>query len=204
MNKILALLVLSLSLTGFAADPGNQAAAPANPINTECIISGKAADPGIISTYEGTTYAFFDEACRTQFEADRAGSIYQQLGGKDVIHAAVELFSTKVLADDRLKDFFADSSMRREKRKQREFFSMALGAPTKYTGADLRTAHAGLHGLNDTHFDAVAGHLQATLVELKVDKALVARIMAIVEGTRDDVLNRGRPGKEHGTATSAN
>ncbi len=70
---------------------------------------------------------------------------------------------------------------------------MALGAPIKYTGADLRTAHRELPGLNDSHFNAIAEHLQATLVELKVDKSLIDRTLAVVETTRADVLNRPKP-----------
>jgi hemoglobin len=56
----------------------------------------------------------------------------------------------------------------------------------------MRNAHAHLleRGLNDRHFDAVAGHLQATLRELGVATGLIDQVMAIAESTRDDVLNR--------------
>ncbi len=183
MQKLLSLIALSFSLCSFAVDP----------VNTVCPISGKAADPKVTVTYEGTAYAFFDDTYRKKFEADRAGSLYQQLGGKAAIDAAVELFYTKVLADARVNSYFKDINMTRQKKKQKEFLSMALGAPTKYTGADLRTAHRELPGLNDTHFNAIAEHLQATLAELKVDKALIDRTLAIVETTRADVLNRTKP-----------
>jgi hemoglobin len=43
-------------------------------------------------------------------------------------------------------------------------------------------------GLNESHFNAVAGHLQATLEELKVPTDLVRQVMAIAAGTHDDVL----------------
>lgn len=188
MKKILALIALSLSIYASAADPVSPATAA--PLNTVCPVSGKPADPKITFTYEGTAYAFCDEASRKKFEADRASSLYQQLGGKGAIDAAVELFYTKVLADTRVNSYFKDINMKRQKNKQKEFLSMALGAPTKYTGADLRTAHRELPGLNDTHFNAIAEHLQATLVELKVDKALIDRTLAVVETTRADVLNR--------------
>lgn len=193
MKRILILLFLTLSLNGLAADPANQAPTPAAPLNTVCPITGKPADPKITFVYEGTTYAFADDESRKKFETDRANSIYQQLGGKAAIDAAVELFYTKVLADDRVNHYFKDVNMTRQKNKQKEFLSMALGAPTKYTGADLRTAHREVKGLNDTHFNAIGEHLQATLVELKVDKALIARVMAIVESTRADLLNRPKP-----------
>lgn len=191
MKKVLALVVLSLSLCAFAADPVSPAAA--TPLNTVCPISGKTADPKITFTYEGAAYAFADDASRKKFEADRASSLYQQLGGKAAIDAAVELFYTKVLADPRVNSYFKEINMTRQKKKQKEFLSMALGAPTKYTGADLRTAHRELPGLNDTHFNAIAEHLQATLTELKVDKALIDKTLAVVETTRADVLNRKKP-----------
>lgn len=191
MKKLLALLVLSLSLCAFAADP--VAPASVEPLNTVCPVSGKAADPKVTFAYEGITYAFADDTCRKKFEADRASSLYQQLGGKAALDAAVDLFYTKVLADPRVNSYFKDINMKRQKNKQKEFLSMALGAPIKYTGADLRTAHRELPGLNDSHFNAIAEHLQATLVELKVDKALIDRTLAIVETTRADVLNRPKP-----------
>ena len=58
------------------------------------------------------------------------------------------------------------------------------------TGKDMRRAHASLD-LNEAHFAAIAGHLQATLEELKVAPDLIAQVMAIVGSTKDAVLNRG-------------
>ncbi|MBU2970737.1 hypothetical protein KO527_15395 [Pseudoalteromonas sp. C2R02] len=56
----------------------------------------------------------------------------------------------------------------------------------------MRNAHTPLvnNGLNETHFIAVAGHLQSTLDKLGVPKELSAQVMAIAAGTIDDVLNR--------------
>ena len=102
----------------------------------------------------------------------------------------MERFYEKILADKRVNYFFEDVSMVKQKRKQKEFLAAALGGPIPYVGKDLRKAHADMDGLNDTHFDAIAEHLQSTLEELKVDKALIAEVMAIVGSTRDAVLNR--------------
>lgn len=187
MQKLLLLTALALPFTLLAQN----AAAPAGtPVNTECPISGKPVDPKITSTYEGVTYAFAVEGCRKKWEAQRAASLYQQLGGKAAIDAAVDLFYTKVLVDDRVKHYFADINMKRQAKKQKEFLSFALGAPIKYTGADMRTAHKELPGLNDSHFNAIAGHLKATLTELKVKDELIGKVLAVVETTRADVLNR--------------
>lgn len=70
---------------------------------------------------------------------------------------------------------------------------MAFGGPNNYTGTDMRQAHAHLvkkYGLNDSHFDAVMEHLGATLQELNVPAELIAKVAAIAESTRNDVLGR--------------
>lgn len=188
MKKLLILLASSLCLTVSAIAE----TAPAG-INTVCPVSGKPADPKITFEYEGRAYAFADEASRKTFEEARAASLYQRLGGKPALEAAVERFYEKILADKRVNYFFEDVSMVKQKRKQKEFLAAALGGPIPYVGKDLRKAHADMDGLNDTHFDAIAEHLQSTLEELKVDKTLIAEVMAIVGSTRDAVLNRPQP-----------
>jgi len=45
-------------------------------------------------------------------------------------------------------------------------------------------------GLTDVHFDAVAGHLKATLTEMGVQADLIEEALAIVGTTRVEVLNR--------------
>jgi len=119
-------------------------------------------------------------------------TLYQRLGGGAVVDAAVDLFYRKVLADDRINRFFDDSDMDAQRAKQKAFLTMVFGGPNDYAGRDLRAAHAPLveKGLDDEHFDAVAGHLQATLEELGVAANLVDEVITVAASTRDDVLNR--------------
>lgn len=119
-------------------------------------------------------------------------SLYARIGGNAAVEAAVDIFYRRVLGDSTISGFFASTDMERQRAKQKAFLAMAFGGPNEYTGADLRTAHARLveNGLNDSHFDAVAGHLQATLEELAVPGDLSAEVMGIAASTRDDVLNR--------------
>ncbi|GAB4145666.1 MAG: group 1 truncated hemoglobin [Sphingomonadales bacterium] len=117
---------------------------------------------------------------------------FDRLGGKPAIDAAVDIFYQKVLADPHIAHFFDTVDMKRQRIKQKAFLTMAFGGPVNYSGKDMRRAHAALvdNGLDDSHFDAVAGHLQATLQELKVAPDLVAEVLAIAESTRTDVLGR--------------
>lgn len=119
-------------------------------------------------------------------------SIYDQLGGEAAVNAAVDIFYRKVLSDPHISGFFDTTDMDAQRSKQKAFLTMAFGGPNHYTGRDLRTAHASLvkRGLSDSHFDAVAKHLQATLEELKVPADLIAQVMTVAGSTRNDVLGR--------------
>jgi len=116
-------------------------------------------------------------------------SLFDRLGGAPAITAAAELFYRKVLADPLLAPYFDDVDMDRQLAKQAAFLAMALGGPGRYTGRELRTAHAGLAGLTDGHVDRVIGHLAQTLRELGVAEGDVAA-GAVAASARDDVLNR--------------
>ena len=118
-------------------------------------------------------------------------SLFERIGSEAAVDAAVDIFYRKVLGDPSISDFFDDVDMGAQHAKQKSFLTMAFGGPNNYTGDDLRKAHAPLveKGLNNSHFVAVAEHLQSTLQELSVPEALVAEVMAIAVSTHDDVLN---------------
>lgn len=124
---------------------------------------------------------------------EQGRSLYERIGGEAAVMAAVDLFYRKVLADPRIKHFFEALDMPAQVQKQVAFMSRAFGGPLQYQGRDLREAHKDLvakKGLTDAHFDAVAEHLNATLVELKVPADVIQDVMALVGGTRKDVLSR--------------
>ena len=127
-NTLIATLALTLTVsTGIGQDaPSPQPLAPA------CFYTGEPAKPGVTIDYEGTTYAFSSEEKRTQFEEERAASLYQQIGGSAALTAAVDLFYVKVLADERVNHFFEDINMKTQNRKQKAFLAAALGV--RYPG----------------------------------------------------------------------
>ena len=119
-------------------------------------------------------------------------TLFDCIGGEPAVEAAVDLFYRKVLTDDHISHIFDDTDKDAQRAKQKSFLTMVFGGPHGYTGKDMRTAHKHLvdRGRNDSHFDAVAGHLQDTLSELGVGGDLIDEVMAIAGSTRDDVLNR--------------
>lgn len=119
-------------------------------------------------------------------------TLFEKIGGKDAVKAAVDIFYNKVLADERINMFFKDIDMAQQRRKQILFLTYAFGGPNNYSGEDMRSAHDTLikQGLNDEHFDAVLENLGNTLVELNVAPDLISEAAAIAESTRKDVLGR--------------
>ena len=119
-------------------------------------------------------------------------TLFERVGGEPAMSAAVDVFYRKVLADESLSRFFEDVDMERQAAKQKAFLTMVTGGPANYSGQDMRAGHAHLvkMGLNDSHFDAVVGHLAATLKELGVSDADIAEVGKIANSVRDDVLNK--------------
>jgi hemoglobin len=119
-------------------------------------------------------------------------TLYERLGGENAVQAAVVGMYERILADAELAGFFAGLNMEQQISKQVAFMMVAFGGPERYTGRQLRTAHQALvqRGLSDRHFDAVATHLAETLAALGIDAPTIAEVLAVVGGTRADVLGR--------------
>ncbi|MCF8060540.1 MAG: group 1 truncated hemoglobin [Bacteriovoracaceae bacterium] len=119
-------------------------------------------------------------------------SLFQRIGGRDAVNAAVDVFYKKVLADNRINRFFEGIDMEAQRRKQIMFLTYAFGGPNNYDGQSMRDAHAKMvtKGLNDSHFNAVVENLGATLKELGVADELIQEAAGIAETTRNDVLGK--------------
>lgn len=119
-------------------------------------------------------------------------SLYERLGGAPALQAAVDDFYRRMLSDERVARFFDDVDMERQKGKQRRFLAFVMGGTDKYTGLDMRKAHAHLmeRGLADEHVDVVIEHLGAALLDLGAAKEDVEEVASLAESVRDDVLSR--------------
>jgi hemoglobin len=186
LATITAVMTLLVN-AALAADPAAVASETAT--NTVCPVTGKPVDPAITAEYEGRKWSFAKEACKTKWMKTREDSLYQKLGGKAALDAVVDAFYVKVLSDDRVKHFFDDVSMDKQRRKQKDFLSAAFGGPLPWTGKDMRKAHAGM-GLTEEHFNAIAENLVNTLKDFKVKQELIDQVVAIALTTKDDVLGR--------------
>jgi len=85
--------------------------------------------------------------------ASAVESLFNRIGGDPAVNAAVDLFYKKIVNDPLLRRLFEGKNLRRLKKKQKAFLTMAFARPDRFNGQGLTTAHARLVniGLGDEH-----------------------------------------------------
>ena len=114
-------------------------------------------------------------------------SVYDAIGGRAALTAAVDRFYGRLLADPALGPLFPRGVGARHRAYVVTILGEALGGRERYRGPDIAGAHRGL-AIGDAHFDRAAAHLGATLDELCVPRDLAERIVGIVAGLRPAVV----------------
>ena len=122
-------------------------------------------------------------------------TLWDRLGGEPAVKAVVNDF-VLLAADDPKVNFFRNGKYKVDaagvaklKTQLVELVSAVSGGPIKYTGRDMKAAHKGM-GITDAEFDALAGHLVATLKKYKVPQAEIDELVKIVAGTRGDIVEK--------------
>jgi hemoglobin len=114
-------------------------------------------------------------------------SLYEAIGGRDAVRAAVTVFYRRLLADPDLAPFFPGGVSARHRAFLATVLGEALGGPERYRGPDLAGAHSHL-GITDAQFDRTAGHLSDSLDELAVRRPLADEVIGIVAGLRPAIV----------------
>jgi hemoglobin len=118
-------------------------------------------------------------------------SLYAYLG-PHLIDALVDRLYERVTSDATLAPFFAHMDMNRQRQRMKEFLTFVTGGPSRYRGADMRTAHARPQamGMTAEHFDMVAVTVVSELRDFGVAEDRIAELVTLLESVRNDVLNR--------------
>ena len=115
-------------------------------------------------------------------------TIYDQIGGAPAVTAVVDEFYERLVADPDLLSYFDGRDMARLKAHQRALVTVALGGTSEeYGGRMMHPAHAGL-GITHEAFDKVLDHLSSVLTDAGVPAVTTAKILAILQPLRTDVV----------------
>src|SRR5262249_26934790 len=120
-------------------------------------------------------------------------SLWDRLGGEPAVRAVVRDFLPRAAKDpkvnfDRGGAFPLDAqAVARLEQRLMELVSAVGGGPLKYTGRDMKAAHQGMR-ITDAEFDALAGHLVASLKKFKVPAKEANELVGAVAATRKDIV----------------
>lgn len=95
------------------------------------------------------------------------GILYEEIGGRPALQAAVEVFYRRLLADPELAWLFTAGAGVRHQALVVSALGEALGGPERDRGPLLADVHRGL-GITDAQFDRAAAHLSGALDEMGV------------------------------------
>jgi hemoglobin len=116
-------------------------------------------------------------------------TLYESMGGESVLRIAVDHFADNVQTDDRINFTFAEADIVKFKRLIFEQLCNLSGGPCKYTGRDLRTAHAKL-SINNAEFNALAEDLYLALDQAGVPYRLQNKLMALLAPMQHQIVTR--------------
>jgi hemoglobin len=133
------------------------------------------------------TRRFEGERMRTQTK-----SLYDRLGGLDMINALTESWVARVGGDDRANQKFVRTDIPRLKKEVADQLCEATGGPCAYTGRSMRETHAGMR-TTAGEFDVVMGHLDAALDELNIPKAEQDELVDLLRPMRADIVEVESP-----------
>lgn len=134
---------------------------------------------------------------------ERLATVYDKLGGEDALKAAVGEMYKRLLADEVTAPFFLNYSVARLKQHQVKFMTMAFThIPDDVdVPALIRDKHKQLFlekGLNETHFDKVAGHFAGACQSLGVDQEVIDEAVGVIAPLRSIFEQEAiEPGTHH-------
>lgn len=121
-----------------------------------------------------------------------APSLYTRLGGYDAVRAVVDDLAVRLAADPELGRFWANrgaDGIAREKQLLVNFIVNRAGGPLYYTGRDMKISHVGMR-VSERDWQLLMTHVNATLAKFKVPAAEKADVIAFIESTRADIVEK--------------
>ena len=128
--------------------------------------------------------------------AGQAGgkTLFNRLGGKKAITRVVDDFVARCAADARISSYFAKTAgdpkrLKEFKQKLADQICEASSGPCRYTGKDMKTAHAGM-GITGDAFNSLVEDLTESMVKLNVGPAEMGELLNVLAPMKGDVVEK--------------
>ena len=123
---------------------------------------------------------------------EQTATLYARLGGYDAIAAVADDLLPRLVSDSQLGRFWAHrgaDGIHREKQLLIDFLCANAGGPLYYTGRDMATSHKGM-GISASDWEIFLRHLQVTFDRFQVPESERRDVLAFVESTRADIVEK--------------
>lgn len=119
--------------------------------------------------------------------AEAPRKLFERLGGKGAIEAVIDDFLGRVAGDELINSGFAVGHVPRLRQRLVELVCAASGGPCTYSGRDMTTVHAGMK-ITGAQFDALVGHLVASLDKFKVPAGEKGELLGLLGPMRSSIV----------------
>ncbi len=133
-----------------------------------------------------------------------ANTLYQRIGGYDVIAGVVDEFLTQLGKDpafDRFGGGRSEGSKKRTRQLVVDQICALAGGPCVYFGRDMKPAHEGLE-ITQAEWDSSIKKLESSLDKFKVSGKEKEEFVALIEELSKDIIAPPKAKPEKDTATS--
>ncbi len=130
-------------------------------------------------------------ALEPESESDQK-TLYQRLGGYDVVAAILDNWGPRVIDDPELSKFLTDIDEEMGKRGRElalDLLCELTGGPCFYTGRDMKMVHKGL-GITDEHWQSALEYMAETLDELNIDNDEKTDFIAVFAGLGGAIVDQ--------------
>ena len=117
-------------------------------------------------------------------------SLYERVGGYDVIAAVTDDLLQRVTKDPQIGDYWkghSNDSLKRDRQLIVDFLCESTGGPVIYRGRDMKTSHEGL-GITESDWSVFIKHTVATLDKFELPSKEKEDCLAAILGLKDDMV----------------
>jgi hemoglobin len=114
-------------------------------------------------------------------------TLYERLGGRDGIHAIISDVVDSHLRNPIIAPRFRSSNVEKLRELAHEFFCAGAGGPEKYSGRDLREAHAGMN-ISEQEYLAAMDDIVTAMRKHGIEANAQNEVVAILYSLKGDVI----------------
>ena len=128
-------------------------------------------------------------------DAAKPKSLYQRIGGYDMIAKIVDDFGPKLGKDPKIAPLLAGVSAEHRMRNRQlivEQICEATGGPCIYIGRTMLSSHQGL-GITEDHFKQAGALMLETLDKFKIGEPERSEFMGVIGKLQPDIVEKPKP-----------